>query len=172
MDAPDVLWSDNHLLYYVVNTEPEQLVTNGNKCSQGKHHFSKKSLHAIVQEASCILHVTVLIWLLYEQICEKTVLKQMFIFLSMWNGMFWLTQPTSSISSLRWQEHYRSNILLAFVNHFYLWQICVCLNPEGERCWKTDVRPQSRAEDWTLNVFYHSLLETNWKKIYINFFKV
>lgn len=56
MDAPDVVWSDNHLLYYAVRTEPAQLLTCRNKCSQEKHHFSKKSLHA--KSASSILHIT------------------------------------------------------------------------------------------------------------------
>lgn len=56
MDAPDVLWSNNHLLYYVVNTEPEQLVTHRIKYSQGKHHFSSEEFTC--NSASSILNIT------------------------------------------------------------------------------------------------------------------
>lgn len=44
MDAPNIVWSDNHLPYYAVGTEPAQLLTCGEKCSQEKQRFSK-NLH-------------------------------------------------------------------------------------------------------------------------------
>lgn len=55
MDAPNAVWSNNHLPYSAASTEPAQLLTCGEKCSQEKHHLSK-NLHT--KSASSFLYMT------------------------------------------------------------------------------------------------------------------
>lgn len=68
VDAPNTVWSHKHLPYYAVSTEPAQLLSCGEKCSQEKYHFSR-NLHA--KSESSILYITYIYCLYVHFLCSR-----------------------------------------------------------------------------------------------------